>query len=77
MGKVKKKIILLSGMIYESLLMKGGWALLTKTCWRCIMNEELLCTMVLKAKYCPNKSLWEDSFRKGNSWFLERACGCY
>lgn len=25
--------------------------------------------MILKAKYFPNKSLWEAKFKKGNSWF--------
>ena len=44
-------------------------ALLAKTCWRCLSNENLLSSIVLKAKYCVNKSLWDAEFRKGNYWF--------
>lgn len=32
-------------------------------------NENLLSSKILKAKFCPNKSLWDAKFRKGNSWF--------
>lgn len=31
------------------------------------MNN-LLCLRIFNAKYCPNKFLWEDKFRKGDSW---------
>lgn len=36
-------------------------ALLAKTCLRLLSNENILCSKVLKAKYCPRKSLWEAS----------------
>lgn len=32
------------------------------------MND-LLNLRILNAKYCPNIFLWEDKFRKVNSWF--------
>ena len=28
-----------------------------------------MCSKVLKAKYCPNFSLWDAKYRKGDSWF--------
>lgn len=48
---------------------KNNFSPLTKTMQRCLSNEEILSTEILKAKYCPNKSPLEANFRKGNSWF--------
>ena len=31
--------------------------LLAQTCWKYLSNPDLLCTQILKGKYCPNKSL--------------------
>lgn len=47
---------------------ENNMALLHKTCWRCITNEDIFSTSILKAKYCPKKYLWKAKFRKGNSW---------
>ena len=44
-------------------------ALLAWTCWKNLFNLDLLCTQIPKAKYCPNKLLWEASMKKGGSWF--------
>lgn len=44
-------------------------ALLGKTCWRHLRDDNLLCSKILKAKYCPKSNLWEAKYRKGNSWF--------
>ena len=44
-------------------------ALLSKTGWRYMNEENLLCSKVLKAKYCLESSLWEAKAREGNSWF--------
>lgn len=43
--------------------------LLAKTCWESLSKPNLLCSKILKAKYCPNESLWEALSRKGDSWF--------
>lgn len=33
--------------------------ILAKTCWKYVRNENLICSKVLKARYCLNKSFWE------------------
>lgn len=43
-------------------------ALLGKTCWR-RLDDNLLCSKILKAKYCPKSNLWEAKYIKGNAWF--------
>ena len=48
---------------------ENNLALLAKIVWRCLTNEKLLCTNIIKAKYCPIKSLWEAKFKTGNSRF--------
>lgn len=35
----------------------NNMTLLAKTQWRISKNENLLCSKVLKAKYCPNKTM--------------------
>ena len=44
-------------------------ALLARTCWKYLSNPDLLCTQILKAKYCLNKSLWEAGMKKGGPCF--------
>ena len=44
-------------------------SLLAKICWRCLKSNDLLCPRILKAKYCPNKSLWEAIYWNCNFWF--------
>lgn len=50
-------------------------ALLVKICWRSMANENLLNSKILKAKYCPNKPLWEANY--GQFLVLEGFCGSY
>lgn len=59
---VKRNFIPLNG-VHVNPLRKGGlvlekskennMAVLGKTAWRCITHENLLCTKIIKAKYCP------------------------
>ena len=44
-------------------------AILAKTCWRCLDDDNLLCSKTLKEKYRPRSDLWEAKFWKGDSWF--------
>ena len=47
--------------------------LLVKTYWRCLSNEKLRCSKVLKANKCyPRTNLWEAQYRKGNSSFWKK-----
>lgn len=48
---------------------------LAKTCWRLLTDDNLLCSKLVKVKYCPNKPLWKAEFRKGWLMVLERLCG--
>lgn len=76
---VDKKKFHINGLNYVNPLRKGrlvlekskenNMALLAKTAWRCITNENLLCTKIIKAKFCPNKYLWEAKFNFRISWF--------
>lgn len=44
---------------------KNNMALLAKTCWRCLVQDDLLCSKILKTGYQPNKSLWEATSKRG------------
>ena len=43
-------------------------AMLSKQCWRLIINPGSLCARVLKAKYYPNVSLLQATLKKGASF---------
>lgn len=44
-------------------------ALLSKTCWRYLNNENLICSEVLKSRYCPKKSLWDAKWKMKTGGF--------
>ena len=48
---------------------ENNLALLAKTCWRFLTDEDHLSSRILKEKYCPNKSLWDARLKNENSWF--------
>lgn len=44
-------------------------ALLGKTYWRYLHNDDLLCSKILKVRYCLKKLLLDAKWKNGNSWF--------
>lgn len=78
-GEGKKKMHNLKWKEFCKTIVDGGLgirdaksnnlALLGNTCWCLLRDDNLLCSKILEAKYCPKSNLWEAKYRKGNSWF--------